>query len=83
MNGKMKGLLEIGMETGIYQGIVACLILTITFQIAMLQVPDEEVRLMVTRSLGQGLMGDHMNLGTKLQDVTVTHHIHPIVDDEI
>lgn len=76
----IQGTIEIE-ETGIHQGTVRDHTLMITFQMAMLQVPDKEILLKVIQGFGRGMMVINLILETESQDVMVTCHIHPIMDN--
>jgi len=78
-----QGTIETEMMTDItHQGKFPDRTLMITFQMAMLQAADKEILLKVIRGLIQGMTIINLILETESQDVTVTHHFRPIVDNK-
>ena len=74
---------EIEMMTGIiHQGMLPDHTLMITLSMAMLQVPDKEVLLKMIQGFVQDMTIIDLILETESQDVTVTHHNHPIMDNK-
>lgn len=77
----IQGTIKTEMMTGItQQGTLPYHTLLITFQKAMLQDQDkEEILLKVIQGFGQDMTIIDLILEIESQDVTVTHHIQPIM----